>query len=167
MSDTEQVQEQEEVAPKKRGKLPMVAALLGVMLGSGIGAIVLGPTVAPLFAGGGGGHGEEVDDHGAPPEPSVHVIDNLVVNPAGSQGMRLLLTSIAIDVGGTPALVDRLQSIELDLRGRFLHVFGSRTVTELSDITQRDTITAELKVITEEVLGESVDRVFLPQFVLQ
>jgi flagellar basal body-associated protein FliL len=168
MSELEQEQEQAE-APATKGKLTLIVMVVGALIGVGLGAMMLGPVAAPLFAGLGGGEeeGGGGGEHGEPPPVTIHVVENMVVNPAGSQGMRLLLTSIAIDVGDDTRMIDEIVAAELDLRGRFIHVFGRRTVSELSDVNLREEIKIELKRVTEDVLGKRVQRVFLPQFVLQ
>jgi flagellar basal body-associated protein FliL len=175
MSEQEQELEQEPEQPEsppKKGKLPIVVILAGALLGGGLGAVLLGPVAAPLFAGFGGGEGGEDGEsgggeHGEAPPVKIHVVENMVVNPAGTQGMRLLLTSIAIDVGEDTRLIDAIVAAELELRGQFIHVFGRRTVSELADVSLREEITRELKAVTEEIIGKRVQRVFLPQFVLQ
>jgi flagellar basal body-associated protein FliL len=169
MSELEQEQEQEQAeSPASKGKFPLIVMVVGALIGVGLGAMMLGPVAAPLFAGlGGGEEGGGGGEHGEPPPVTIHVVENMVVNPAGSQGMRLLLTSIAIDVGDDTRMIDEIVAAELDLRGRFIHVFGRRTVSELSDVNLREEIKIELKRVTEDVLGKRVQRVFLPQFVLQ
>lgn len=168
-----EVEESAEESPQS-GKFPKVVVIVGALLGVGLGAMTLGPVAAPLLAGfggggggqdeggGGGGHGEEAS---AP--VTIHVVENMVVNPAGSQGRRMLLASIAIDVGNDTGMIQDIVDHELDLRSRFIYVFGRRTMSELSDMGLRETITRELQAVTEEVLGNKVQRVFLPQFVLQ
>ncbi len=147
---------------RKKGKLPILVIVIGVLIGVGVGAVILGPVAAPLFAerGDGGGHGEA-------PAVRVHLVNNLVVNPAGSNGRRLLMASIAIDVGIDSELIPHLEAAEFDLRARFNRVFERLTLSELADLNRRDSITVELKAVTEEVIGRSVRRVFLPQFILQ
>ncbi len=173
---SEEAQEFEEIedeelldGPPEPGKFPLVVIIVGALLGIGLGAVTLGPVVAPLFAGlgGDGGHDEGGGGHGEAPPVTIHVVENMVVNPAGSQGRRMLLASIAIDVGDETDMIQNIVDAELDLRGRFIFVFGRRTMSELSDMSLRPTITRELKAVIEEVLGRSVQRVFLPQFVLQ
>ncbi len=149
------------------GKTVVAGALIGV----GLGAAMLGPVAAPLFAGfggDGGDHGESGGGgHGGEAAPvAIHVVQNMVVNPAGSP-LRMLLTSIAIDVGDDTQMIDQIVAAELDLRGRYIYVFGRRTVSELANMRLREAIMTELKEVTEEVLGKRVQRVFLPQFVLQ
>ncbi|RMH19038.1 MAG: hypothetical protein D6701_05475, partial [Gemmatimonadetes bacterium] len=121
MSDApEQAAEGQE---KKKGGMMvlLIAGLVGVGGGSALGAMVLGPMVgarmadaAPSVDGShaepaGGGHGED-DGHGGGGDHgeggggeaagSLHVVDNLVVNPAGSNGTRFLLATIVADLGG-------------------------------------------------------------------
>ena len=123
-----------EQRPEKRASiLPLlVVGLIGLGGGSALGGKALGATVgeqlarrqmAPGGRSGGGGHGgEEI--------PPLHVIDNLVVNPARSAGTRFLLTSVAIEISPDDAVL--LQARDAELRHALIMVLGTKTVEELS-----------------------------------
>ena len=117
MSDAPETAAAEAEAPSgPKSKLPMIAAIVvGLAVGGGSGAAVVGPIVAkkmgigaPVHADstaeaateeGGGEHGKE-GEKGAKGEavaPPVLLLENLVLNPAGSGGSRYLLMSIAIE----------------------------------------------------------------------
>ena len=152
----------------------VVVGLISLGSGGAVGATLLGPTVGERLAQkqlnpgdpsedgghGGGGHGGE--------EPlTPHIVDNLVVNPAGSGGMRFLLTSVAIQVG-SPDAADLLEARDVELRDVLIMVLGSKTVEELSDITLRKGIVDEVLRSLEDITGpEVIQRVFLPQYVIQ
>ncbi|MFQ5538177.1 MAG: flagellar basal body-associated protein FliL [Gemmatimonadota bacterium] len=160
---------------KKGGVIPMLAAVaLGLGGGGMLGSVFLGPSVGSAMAaraahtqdeGGGGGHDGEGGDGAG--EDAFHVIDNLVVNPAESSGMRFLLTTVAVeatDAGRTNDLAAR----DMELRDALLRVLGSKTVKELTDIEQRSAIVAEIRAAIEDVVGEGVvSRIYIPQFVIQ
>lgn len=162
-----------EASPKKTGiVLPLILALAAAAAGSGVGVIFLGPAVAPALAAraqeadskpGGSGHG---GSHGAPVE-TLHVMENLVVNPAGSEGTRYLLVSVAMEPVD-PGMVEELAAMDVLFRHTLLTTLGSRTVAELSDITKRGEIVAELQDSLDHLIGEGViHRVYLPQYVIQ
>lgn len=154
--------------PRKPSKLlPIFVALICLATGGAVGAKGLGPTVGTVLAdraangGGGGGHGGEGE------AAALHVVDNLVVNPAASNGGRFLLTSIALEAvspGETPLLEAR----DVELRDAMILVLGSKTVEELTDIGQRHIIADELLDAVEAIVGNHVvSRLFIPQFVIQ
>ena len=156
--------------PKKPSKiLPVVVILLCLAAGGAVGAKGLGHTVGTVLAdraanGGGGGHG---GGHGGEAASALHVVDNLVVNPAGSGGGRFLLTSIALEAH-SPDEVAGLEARDVELRDALLLVLAARTVDELSDISNRAAIASDLMTAVERVVGAHVvNRLFIPQFVIQ
>jgi hypothetical protein len=96
-------------APPAKGgsKLIIIGAVAGLALGGAVGAFVLGPKMSPAAPAaaaehapaGGGEHGE-----GGASAVSVHAIENLVVNPANTNGSRFLLVTTAIIVKDEAAL---------------------------------------------------------------
>ncbi len=172
--EAEQEQPEQEGAGQEGGKraaiLPLlIVGLVGLGGGGALGGKALGPRVGEELArrqleGGrdsnGGGHGSEE-------ETVLHIIDNLVVNPAQSAGTRFLLTSIAIQLV-SPDETDLLLALDVELRDALIMVLGTKTVEELSDITLRRGIVEEILQALEYITGpEIIHRVFLPQFVIQ
>ena len=163
---------EEEAPPKKPGLVvPLILALLAAGAGAAGGAMFLGPAVAPALAaramdGGkskGGGHG---GGHGEPAE-TLHVLENLVVNPASSEGTRYLLVSVAIEPVDQE-MVEHLASMDVSFRHTLLTTLGAKTVEELSDISMRPKIVAELQDSLESVAGKGIiHRIYLPQYVIQ
>jgi len=95
------------------------------------------------------------------------MLDNLVVNPAGSEGTRYLLVSVAIEPEDA-GMVPELAAMEVAFRHGLLGFLGSKTVQELTDISKREALVDELKLVMEKVAGKGViSRVYLPQYVIQ
>lgn len=173
----EEVQNEEQGAPKPR-KLGVVLGLVGALgLGSGAGAVVVGPQVATRLSapsgeeagggdhGGGGSHGGG-GEHGEA-ESSAFVVENLVLNPAETKGTRFLMASVVASMDD-PGAVSALSGREPEVRDRLMELLGSKTVDELSDVTQRDTLKAEIRSALNEIAAPSqVLTVFLPTFVIQ
>jgi flagellar FliL protein len=158
---------------KKKGLvLPLLLALVAAGAGGVVGTIVLGPAVAPWLAAraaesgkrsGGGGHG---GGHGGEAQ-SMHQLENLVVNPAGSQGTRYLLISVAVEPED-PGMIEDLGAMDVPLRHEVLSILGAKTVEELADIEKRDALVEELKSGLARVVGDGViSRIYLPQYVIQ
>ncbi len=177
-----QVEDEEVVEKKKAGLMPKILTLIvGMSIGSGAGVFAVGPMVGERMAlgptgaegedthapaeddghGGGGG-----DSGGGGPSSDFHLIENLVVNPARSEGTRFLLITIAVemeDPSNNAVLLER----DMELRDGLLRSLGQHTVAELSDINARDFLTDELKVALQNVLSLKVRRILIPQFVIQ
>jgi flagellar FliL protein len=165
-------------AKPKSSMLPVaVVAILTVVLGGGVGAFVVGPRVAGSAAATvEGEHGEETDEasdhgdeggHGSGSGSSIYSIENLVVNPAGTQGTRFLIVSLALSPGNGQAL-EKLMAHDAEIRDTLLQVLAGKTIQELSDLSQRENVKEEMRLAAESVIKPSkITKVFLPQFVLQ
>jgi flagellar FliL protein len=174
-----QAKGQEEAPPaeakKSPGKLVLaVVVVVGLGGGAALGMTTLGDTVGPVLAarasagGGGDDHGGGGGGHGAEPATSaIHVVDNLVVNPARSGGTRFLLTSVAVEAP-SPELVETVRARDVEIRAALILVLGAKSTEELSDIANRGVIAAEIHDAVVAVLGpELVHQVLIPQFVIQ
>jgi flagellar protein FliL len=167
----------QEAAPqaKRGGKIVIVAAALAMIGGGAAGVFALGPMLrggddaaATSASGESGGHGKSKHGggHGASKSP-LFSVENLVINPAGTQGTRFLIVTIALemkDADATPELTAR----DPEIRDLLLSLLSARTVEQLSDLGGRDALKEEIRVAIEGVLGpDKVIRVFIPQYVLQ
>lgn len=173
-------------APRKgpKGAL-LIGALLGsLVLGGVAGVFALGPMVArasgyDLAALSGGddadAHGAEDEGNGKatnePPAASLHLIDNLILNPAGSGGARFLMLSAALELGDA-AGIELLKARDAESRDIILRVLGARSVEELSEMSNREGLKKELAdslsvLFPRDRKQKGVRRVYFPQFVIQ
>lgn len=184
-------------AAPKGGKIPLIAAIVvGLAVGAGSGAAVVGPIVVkkmgftapaalPPADAAEGGHGEAASEeggHGKSEEapagehgkegagaaaPPVLLLENLVLNPASSGGQRYLLMSIAIEASDAKVVAD-LTARDAELKDLILTTLGKKTVEELSEISGREAIKTELVDTLKERFGKkSVKTLYFPQFVIQ
>jgi flagellar FliL protein len=155
-----------EEAPKKK-RLPLILAVVGaVVVGSAGGIFIAGPMIAgkagPKKAGG----AKEAKAEDTTPKP-VYQIDNLVLNPAGTEGTRFLMATVAVSVPDEAAMA-LLKERDLELRDAILRVLGTKSVAELADVTRRDSLKVELfAVLSKQLPPKTVRQVYLPQFVIQ
>lgn len=173
-----------------KAKLPLIlAVVVGLAVGGGSGAMLVGPLVAkkmgfsasavPAKAGEHGAaegdsttkEGEAGGEHGGKEggaaEPPVLVLDNLVLNPANSGGSRYLLLTVAIESTDAKS-VAALTARDAELKDLLLTTLSSKTVDQLSDISAREGIKAELTAAVKERFGKtSVKQLYFPQFVIQ
>ncbi len=163
--------------PKKRRGLLLGSIGLGVALGAWQGAPRLAPRFAPCaaeagpvwaaipnpFSGGGGGHGGESD--GA--TDRFAQFDDLILNPAGTDGSRFLVLSLALELREGSSLSD-IEARDPELRDVILTLLSAKTVQELADVTLRPALREELRTRLNELLGgDQVVRLYLPRFVIQ
>jgi flagellar FliL protein len=163
-----------DAAPAKPGKLPLiVAAVVSLAIGAGVGTVVLGPRVAPGPAS--AEHGEDsakaVKEPGAEHEEGLaapmYAIENIVLNPAGTNGSRYLLLTVALVLGDASGEATA-RARDIEVRDRIVALLATQTVEDLVDPAQRDSLKARIQQsITPLFPAGTVRRVLLPQFVVQ
>lgn len=143
-----------------------IAAAAGIALGIGGGWFVGAPLIARRAAA-----------HPAPAAPHdtassaeagpVHLLDNMVLNPAESGGSRFLLISVALQLTSESAL-GTVKARDAALRDMVLGILGSLTVEDLTDIARRGDLRARIQVGVDSLAGARiVAAVYFPQFVIQ
>jgi flagellar FliL protein len=161
----------ETVEPAKKGKLPLIIAVLVALLAGGGGGAFLGGKLlaadsAPAKAGE-AAHEPEESAEPAGPAPPAYTIDNLVLNPAGTEGTRFLMLTLSLsprDEAATELLKER----DPELRDAVLRLLETKTVPELSDVTRRDSLKAQIQAtLAKELPKGTLRKVYLPQFVIQ
>ena len=165
--------------PKKRRGLLLGSIGLGVALGAWQGAPRLAPRFAPCAAeagpvwaaiplpfggeGSGGGHGGESD---AATDRFVQ-FDDLILNPAATDGSRFLVLSLALELRDGSSVSD-IEARDPEVRDVILTLLSGKTVQELADVTQRPALREELRQRLNRLLGgDQVVRLYLPRFVIQ
>jgi len=154
-----------------RRTLSAVAMLLiGLAVGAGVG-VVAGGTLLTAWRSGALESQPPVSSdpvgRGEPSPALTHTIDALVVNPAGSDGLRFLMATMVVEVDA-PSTAEQLQRRDAEVREAVLRTLGSKTVPELADVTNRDALKQELRETLLDLLDRGhVRRIHLPQFVIQ
>ena len=177
MAEEEQAAE-EGSAPAKPGMMLVIASLVGGLVIGGLGgSFALGPMLAKKFASpksaeaattdekeekGDGDHGEK--KAGA----TVHMMENLVLNPSGSNGTRFLMTAVAAEVKDEK-VKEEMMGRDAELRDAALRILGVRTVEQLADMTLREALKKELVDSLNARLASktAIKRIYFPQFVIQ
>lgn len=158
-------------APAGPAKVKTLGIIAGaVVLGISLGAFALGPRLAGSPGGeaakpaankshgGGGAHGGG----------GSHIeIENVVVNPAGSQGAHFLMATVALEVQDKQA-EEFLRMNEHIVKDVIMKTLGSQTIEMLSQPGARDA----LKGMLAQDIGTLLDdpegiTVYLPEFVVQ
>ncbi len=159
-------------AAGRKLSLPLII-VAGLIVGAAAGALVLGPRIARARTATKTSKSAPAPDtlageHAVPgAEGAVHLIDNLVLNPAGSGGTRFLLASVGLQTSSAVAN-DMITKREVEARDVVLAVLGAKHVEELAEISNREKIKLELKAALDSVFGPGVvRRIYFPQFVIQ
>jgi len=156
--------------------LPLIGGIVGgLALGGVLGFTLLGPKLshksaaAPATADSAAAakkeSGPEAKKGDAP--PPIYQIDNLVMNPAGSGGSHFLLMSVALQLKDASSL-ETMKGRDAELRDAILRLFSRKTSDQVSDISARDQLSAELMGVLDKMFGAgTVAKIYFPQFVIQ
>lgn len=168
----------ETAAPAARGggALPVIMLVAGLATGGLAGWLVAGPgLVRQAFPGGipaafaatpATSCEELLEEHSGKPV-GTHVIENLIVNPAGTQGTRFLLLTLAFESRDTQ-LLEALKQRDVEVRDAILNLLGSYTIPELSEVERREQVKDAVRERLHRLLGrETIGRIHFPQFVIQ
>ncbi len=92
---------------------------------------------------------------------------NIIVNPADSDGRRLLMISLGIETDEERTLQNVLER-EIVVRDTVIKTLGKRTIAELTSIDQRNEIKSELRQAVNGIVSEgTISRLYFTQYVLQ
>jgi flagellar FliL protein len=161
----EQVPETDEAAAPAKGKRGvLILAIAGVAVGAAAGLFGIAPVLVSRRANAPATARKPVE---APSTSVNHAVENLVLNPAGSNGTRFLMVTATFQLKDAAAEVV-MKEHEAEVRDHILALLGKKTVEELTDIAQRERIKTEtLDAVSPLFPKGSVLKVFFPQFVIQ
>ncbi len=142
----------------------------GAVLGGLVASLVIAPRIigrSAAVADSSGGHGAANLQAVKPSDRKVLELTNIIVNPAGSQGSRFLMTTVAFSIAGEAAY-QILQSHEIEVRDRVTSILEARTMAQLTAPGARDSLKVQLSAMAATLVGPNVPvLVYLPQFVIQ
>jgi flagellar FliL protein len=155
----------EAAAPAAPGKRNLIIlAVAGLVAGAAAGLFGVGPILAKKKAS------TPAPEHTAEPKNESlvsHNIENIVLNPAGTNGQRFLMVTAAFQL--KDASVDALmKEHEAEIRDHMLALLSKKTVEELTDPAMRDPIKKEvLDAVAPMFPKGTVLKVLFTQFVVQ
>lgn len=104
-------------------------------------------------------HGFEASD--------IYMIEQIIVNPAGTGGRRFLSTSIGFELE-TGEAGDLLKEREAVVRDALITILSSQSVPELSDFKQRERLRKLIRLRVSKLLQtEDIAAVYFTEFILQ
>ncbi len=162
-----------EAVPKKKKSLPPIVlyvVIAVVMVGVGV-------TVGTKFMGGAKADdtvavseeqaGTDKKEHKEDAPTELFMVNDLVVNPAGTEGTRFLSASIGLETYSKETL-DLMEKREPLVRDALITILGSKTIDQLSDPKQKEIIRFQIKKRTEQLLHvDDLSAVYFTQFILQ
>ena len=153
-------------APAKSGKKGIIIlALAGLVAGAPTGLFVTGPLLAKRTAS--SAHEKPKAEKGLENSSVTHAIENLVLNPAGSNGTRFLMVSATFELKDS-GIENQMKEHDAEVRDHILSILGKKTVDELTDIAQREQIKKDVLESVGALFEKgAVKKVFFGQFVIQ
>lgn len=98
---------------------------------------------------------------------NIFLIKDLIINPAGTNGTRFLLTTVGIEVT-TPEAQQELEKKEVQVRDVLNSILTSKGLNELVSIEQRELLRNEIsKKIGELVKAGKMKNVYFSKFIIQ
>lgn len=112
--------------------------------------------------------GEGADTAASNPiDENMFYVEDLVVNPMGTAGRKILLTSFAIEVK-KPNMKDELSNKKYLLNDLLIKIFGSKTVAQLSQSEFKDSLRIEIANQIKAYFPKvKVKNVYFSKFILQ
>ncbi|MCL5020480.1 MAG: flagellar basal body-associated FliL family protein [Bacteroidetes bacterium] len=98
---------------------------------------------------------------------NVYIVKDLIVNPAGTNGLRFLLTTIGLEATSAET-VKELTKREVEIHDVIIGVLTSKTLPQLDDFDSRDSLKAEIKKdINADLTTGQVLNVYFSKFIIQ
>jgi len=97
----------------------------------------------------------------------IFMMDNIIVNPAGTGGTRFLSASIGFELESARA-GDIMSAREAVVRDALITILSSQSIPELTDFKQRERLRKLIKLRVAKLLKtEDIGAVYFTEFVLQ
>ncbi len=111
--------------------------------------------------------GTEQGVEASPDEQKIYVVKDLIVNPAGTNGTRFLLTTVGFEVNTGEALKE-LETKDVQLRDALNTVLTAKGLDELVDVARRETLRTEIsRRVRDLVRTGSLKNVYFSKFIIQ
>jgi len=102
-----------------------------------------------------------------PSDPIPYDMEQMVVNPAGTNGQRYLLLEVSLELGSEDD-VTLLDKNKLKIRHDMIEFLSSRTVSQLVHFNQRESLRRDLIGIINTAVGSrSVRNLYYTKYVMQ
>ncbi len=130
---------------------------------------VVGPALGPVDNVPLSGTAADVEVAPAIEPPGMQwVVDDIVLNPAGTNGKRFLRLGLAIETKDGAPLIAELDSRSAQMRDLLIRKFSSRTIEELSDPVVREEIRIScIEEINGRLAVGEISDMYFTDYVLQ
>ncbi|GBD88083.1 flagellar basal body-associated protein FliL [bacterium BMS3Abin03] len=97
----------------------------------------------------------------------VYLEEDVIVNPANTQGKRLLLTSIGFDLKSEENKT-AMKEKEIPIRDMIITTLASKTIDQLNSISFRDSLKSEISQKVKNLIPNlKVNKVYFSKYIIQ
>jgi len=157
-------------APAQQGMTPMKLVIIGVPLFLVQLAVVyflVAKFVAPGAAAPAPDQSKAADQKDAADAKSIFVVKDVIVNPAGTNGTRFLLTTVGFEINGLEREKD-LEKKEVQVRDVLNTILTSKGLEDLAGNEQREALRKEiLQKVGAMLPAGSLTNVYFSKFIIQ
>jgi len=98
---------------------------------------------------------------------NIYPIEDIIVNPADTDGKRLLLTSVGIDLG-KPDMLNDIKAREVMVKDIIISTLSSKSISQLDDMTYRDSLKTEIaNKMKASMPGVVVNTIYFSKYIIQ
>lgn len=113
------------------------------------------------------GNVEKGEGEAAEAGANILTLDDIIVNPTGTNGQKLLLASVGFDLPSKEVL-EGLQKKKEIITDIVISALSSKDVNQLNSIAYRDTLKAEItKTIAAKIPSTKINSVYFSKFIIQ
>ena len=158
-------------APAPQGMTPMKLVIIGVPLFLVQLAAVyflVAKFVAPAAAAPAGGEpAKAAEQKDAAEAKSIYVVKDVIVNPAGTNGTRFLLTTVGFEINGVEREKE-VEKMEVQVRDVLNTILTSKGLEDLSGNEQREALRKEiLQKVGAMLPAGTLTNVYFSKFIIQ
>lgn len=97
----------------------------------------------------------------------IYVVDDLIINPANTDGKRLLLSSLGFDVASKEN-EEELKAKDVLLKDAIISVMSSKSFTQLANMAYRDTLRTEITQRINQLMPKvKINTIYFSKYILQ
>lgn len=97
----------------------------------------------------------------------IYSIDDIIINPANTDGKRLLLTNVGFDVSKSD-MIDNLKTREAMVKDAVISTLSSKDIVELNNTSYRDTLKAEITGRLKKLIPDvSINKIYFSKYIIQ
>ncbi len=110
---------------------------------------------------------ETTQAEGDAKEEHVFTVRDLIINPAGTNGQRYLLTTIGFNVSSEEGMKE-MEKKEMALRDMLNSILTSKEMKDLIDVTKRESLRQEILAHTKDIIAQGkVTSIYFSKYIVQ